>query len=146
VSLGDVDGDGDLDALVGTGLAQANVVWLNNGSGIFADSGQRLGYAASRAVALGDVNGDGSLDAVIGEANGLGSKVWLNNAGQFTATSRIWAAGMFADSPWATSMVMAIWTLLGDVSGAGNRMVQQWIGQLSDGGRHLKMQPPGRCH
>ena len=42
VALGDVDGDGDLDAFVNN-YAQGNKVWLNDGSGSFTDSGQSLG-------------------------------------------------------------------------------------------------------
>jgi hypothetical protein len=41
VSLGDVDGDGDLDAWVAN-LTQPNRVWINDGLGNFADSGQAL--------------------------------------------------------------------------------------------------------
>jgi len=64
VALGDLDGDGDLDAFVGN-FASPNEVWLNNGVGIFSDSGQRLGISGNNAfsVALGDLDGDGDLDA-----------------------------------------------------------------------------------
>ena len=37
VSLGDVDGDGDLDAFVANQF-QGNRVWLNDGSGSFTNS------------------------------------------------------------------------------------------------------------
>jgi hypothetical protein len=43
VTLGDVDGDGDLDAFVTNTSGEANRVWLNNGSGTFTDSSQSLG-------------------------------------------------------------------------------------------------------
>lgn len=42
-----------------------NTVWFNDGTGLFSDSGQRLGLTDSRAVAVGDVDGDGFLDAVV---------------------------------------------------------------------------------
>ena len=49
VELGDLDGDGDLDAVVATGsifegafVEQANEIWLNDGSGQFT-AGQELG-------------------------------------------------------------------------------------------------------
>jgi hypothetical protein len=54
VALGDVDGDGDLDAFVAN-ANQANRVWVNDGSGAFTDSGQALGSSVSSGVALGDV-------------------------------------------------------------------------------------------
>ena len=39
VSLGDLDGDGDLDAFVAN-WPQPNKIWLNDGNGTFTDSGQ----------------------------------------------------------------------------------------------------------
>jgi hypothetical protein len=65
VSLGDVDGDGDLDAFVAnaasvaTGEGQPNKVWLNDGQGLFTDSGQNLGNSCSTDVALGYLYGAG---------------------------------------------------------------------------------------
>ena len=47
VALGDVDGDGDLDAFVANDYD--NRIWLNDGSGNFTDSGQQLGYSWSLA-------------------------------------------------------------------------------------------------
>jgi hypothetical protein len=98
VALGDVDGDGDLDAFVGNGYVvcgQTNEVWLNNGAGIFSDSGQNLKISNTQSVALGDVDGDGDLDALVGNrsfinpgpcSGGKGDDwVLLNNgAGVFT--------------------------------------------------------------
>lgn len=60
-ALGDVDGDGDLDALLGKD-GQPDEVWLNNGAGQFTDSGQRLGNARVFDLVVGDVDGDGDLD------------------------------------------------------------------------------------
>jgi hypothetical protein len=82
VALGDVDGDGDLDAFVAN-VDQANKVWVNNG-GIFTDSGQSLGSSASRGVALGDLDGDGDLDAFVTNISSQANKVWVNNNGTFT--------------------------------------------------------------
>jgi hypothetical protein len=88
ISLGDLDGDGDLDAFVGNSSSmidargsdwhnQPNKVWLNDGRGQFSDSGQSLGGAETQALALGDVDDDGDLDAFVG--NDGSNEVWLND-------------------------------------------------------------------
>jgi hypothetical protein len=84
LDLGDVDGDGDLDAYVAH--ERANLVWLNDGQGVFQDSGQRLGEAITADVALADLDGDGDLDGLAGGWDEP-ARVWLND-GQ----------GTFADS------------------------------------------------
>ncbi|MCI0589931.1 MAG: VCBS repeat-containing protein, partial [Planctomycetes bacterium] len=78
VALGDVDEDGDLDAFVGNGSSDVdqNLLYLNGGTGVFADATAAnlpalLGYTL--AVALGDVDGDGDLDAFAGNYG----KSWL---------------------------------------------------------------------
>lgn len=81
IALGDLDGDGDLDAFVGNAdprlSGEANTVWLNDGTGRFADSGQRLGKANTRVVVLTDLDDDGDLDAFVD--NVVASCVWLND-------------------------------------------------------------------
>jgi hypothetical protein len=80
VALGDLDGDGDLDAFVAN-RAGANKVWRNDGTGTFTDGNQSLGSADSLGVALGDVDGDGDLDAFVanfGYAYGEANRLWLN--------------------------------------------------------------------
>jgi hypothetical protein len=87
VDLGDLDGDGDLDAFVVNSFHldnegdlvdhAANEVWLNDGKGIFTNGGQKLGNQRSYSVALGDLNGDGDLDAFVGN---LGpDEMWIND-------------------------------------------------------------------
>lgn len=88
VALGDLDGDGDLDAfMANTGSSDAgsgNTVWLNDGNGVFFDSGLRLGSAYSLGVALGDLDGDGDLDAFVANSyfssssSDYSNRVWLN--------------------------------------------------------------------
>jgi hypothetical protein len=93
VALGDLDNDGDVDAFITKqdGFSgKPNEVWLNNGAGVFRDSGQRLGtdgYSAHLDVKLVDFDQDQDVDALV-VANGLAcgvSRLWLNDGkGIFT--------------------------------------------------------------
>jgi hypothetical protein len=73
VSLGDVDGDGDLDMFLPQGTAsidaRPNLLWLNDGSGHFSDvSSSRLPQgqdANSTKAEFVDVDADGDLDVLI---------------------------------------------------------------------------------
>lgn len=94
VALGDLDGDGDLDAFIANSTHMdedgdavdfdANEVWINDGRGVFTDSGLRLGNLRSYAAALGDLDGDGDLDAVVGN-NGPDEIWWNDGRGHFSA-------------------------------------------------------------
>jgi VCBS repeat-containing protein len=64
VELADVDGDGDLDALVANNVdGQPNLIWYNDGHGNFTSDGTAIGDFAARDVALGDIDGDAALAA-----------------------------------------------------------------------------------
>ncbi|QDU56648.1 FG-GAP repeat protein [Aeoliella mucimassa] len=78
VALGDVDGDGDIDAVVANEQGEANRLWINDGTGQFVDSGLQLGEGDSVHAALADLDGDGDLDAVIANQSG-DHQIWLND-------------------------------------------------------------------
>jgi hypothetical protein len=86
VSLGDLDGDGDLDAFVAN-RRQGNRVWLNR-DGMFSDSGQVLGNHRSYSVSLGDLDADGDLDAFVANDR-EGNRIWFNNGGVFVDSKQV---------------------------------------------------------
>ena len=80
VRLGDLDGDGDLDAYVGCGGSEPDRIWLNDGAGNYEDSGQRLGDSFTTTVTLADVDNDGDLDAFAGGREAaVSGTLWLND-------------------------------------------------------------------
>ena len=88
VAVGDIDGDGSLDAVIAAGrYTGRDHVLLNDGLGHFTDASARLaGRATDAAVALGDVDGDGDLDLACAVYSGTGQSELLRNdgAGNFT--------------------------------------------------------------
>jgi hypothetical protein len=88
--LGDLDGDGDLDAVLANPMRNAAQVWLNDGSGSFVDTGQRL-TQYGHGVALADFDEDGDLDAfIVCHQFTLPSRVYLNDGtGMFTDSGQV---------------------------------------------------------
>ena len=96
VALGDLNGDGFLDAFVANN-AGPDHVWLNDGTGTFTETAQPLGASDARGVALGDFNEDGHLDAFVVNFNEP-DQVWLNDGnGTFAASGQTLAAGAGRD-------------------------------------------------
>lgn len=95
IVLGDLDGDGDLDAVFANFFNNASRIWFNNGQGVFSVSEQELtdfGHGAD----LMDVDGDDDLDLLI--AGGRGS---LPDLGEQSRSSKLYrnnGKGQFSDS------------------------------------------------
>lgn len=124
VAFGDVDGDGDLDAVLGNSGPQTapgqpnatggqNVLLINDGDGFFEHAEDALPEINDRTqdIALGDLDGDGDLDMVV--ANEDANRILRNDG-----------SGVFEDmtSEWlgtrATEETREV--ALGDVDGDGD--------------------------
>jgi hypothetical protein len=83
-ALGDIDGDGDLDVLSGSG--QGAQIWVNQ-AGSFVPSSFRFPPMQVVALALTDLDRDGDLDALIGSKSQ--AAVWWNDGqGNFLKSSQ----------------------------------------------------------
>lgn len=95
VLLGDLDGDGDLDAAA-CDEEHGKTILSNDGTGLFTSTEQLLADQV-HGMSMGDLDGDGDLDLVLavgeirrgGELIDAPSKVFLNDGrGQFAATDQ----------------------------------------------------------
>ena len=108
MALGDLDGDDDLDAFIGS--LHGNKVWLNDGAGHFTNTGQSMDSLLADGVALGDLDGDGDLDAfVVNSFSNPPNKVWLNDG-----------TGVFTDSGQSLGSLDTVAVTLGDLDGDGD--------------------------
>jgi hypothetical protein len=76
VFLKDLDGDGDLDALLAR--LWAAEVWWNDGQGSFSHSDTRLEYREDTGLAAADFDGDGDQDIFAGR-NEDDYQIWWND-------------------------------------------------------------------
>ncbi|GAH03688.1 unnamed protein product, partial [marine sediment metagenome] len=84
VNTGDIDGNGTIDVLVSNYLHD-NLIWLNDGNGVFSGSGAKIGGTDTGLMDVGDVDSDQDLDIYIHGSDGP-HRIWLNDgAGSFSA-------------------------------------------------------------
>ena len=120
VALGDLDGDGNLDAfVVNYSDSEPNRVYLNkNGDGDFKDINAHTAVPSdmhfSRGVALGDLDGDGNLDAFVANSPSQVNRVYLNKNGDGNFTDANARDAAPSDAHQSTGVA------LGDLDGDGN--------------------------
>ena len=109
-SLGDLDGDGDLDAITVSCHGMTHV-YFNDGSGTFTEV-QSFDHAlyCLTDVDLGDLDGDGDLDAFLANYDPPGSSYFLINDGD----------GNFTISAKTLPSEHAGYAELGDLDGDGD--------------------------
>ena len=86
VMLGDLNGAGFLDAVVGN--QHGGEIWTNDGQGNFTESNQSLGRRVVNNIFVTDLDKDGDLDLFLGGKTSI--RIWLNNGlGRFRCGQRI---------------------------------------------------------
>ena len=87
VAAGDIDGDGDLDLVLGTAAGQFVEVYESSGFRTFVETPRLVAdNSATEAVALADLDDDGDLDMVLANTGGQPDRVFRNDgAGSFVA-------------------------------------------------------------
>ncbi len=110
VRIGDIDGDGDLDAAA-VGFGSRVQWWSNEGGSPIVWEPQIVAYWGQvHQLQLADVNGDGRLDMVAAAYNG-GSLAWWENGGGTAPITWTKRGNYFLNGPLALDV--------GDIDGDG---------------------------
>ena len=112
MAIGDLDGDFDIDLVVGNQLSNNVSVLLNDGDGTFADDVKYGVGQGPLSIVVGDLDADLDLDVVVANSgNDNISVLWNNGDGTFALTDS-YAVGLRRSS-WqrriSTMTLTSIW-------------------------------------
>lgn len=122
VALGDLDGDGDLDAVTSGDEGQGTRLLVNQGGvqggteGVFTLAPTVYAGGSTRALALGDLDNDGNLDIVVGNDRNQHNLVLFNQGGLQSGTDGTF--GSAATLPGGANGTFGV--ALGDVDADGD--------------------------
>ncbi|MDC8003712.1 T9SS type A sorting domain-containing protein [Aureisphaera galaxeae] len=77
----DLDGDTDIDIIIGVNSNFGNLIWYENldGNGTFGPANVILNDSRAGTISTGDIDGDGDLDVVYTRDFNLGKLYWIAN-------------------------------------------------------------------
>ncbi|NBF39421.1 MAG: hypothetical protein GVY14_03300 [Spirochaetes bacterium] len=82
VAVGDLDNDGDSDAVFANATGDDSAVYLNDGTGTFSPHSSAFSGNDSFAIGLADTDSDGFLDFVFGDNNNTNEYLFLERNDQ----------------------------------------------------------------
>lgn len=110
IALGDLDMDGDIDAILqGHPRNTPTTIWFNDGNGFFTQSEQLLVTTDISDLELADLDSDGDLDIFISNFSRTGNTVWFNDG-----------LGTFQDSGQKIGSLESTNVTLGDLDNDGD--------------------------
>ena len=154
-AIADLDGDGDLDILCGSGFSE--IFWMENQNGVWVENLDMFaGITPDQNAApfLGDLDGDGDLDLILGEYSGVFSyyKNLHLNTSVTDSKQQVFKAAAFPN-PFAEAATIQFYLLSASevtiqvVSITGQMLEEENLGNLPSGANsfnwNAKMLPAG---